>query len=112
MTEGQRAVYFTAFMCTAVSSAFLIAPAAYHRIRWRQRDKERLLRFGNTFAISGTVFLGLAVTAAVYLVTDLLFDALVTSLVSATVGGLLAGLWFGLPLWRRAEDDRDASLAG
>jgi hypothetical protein len=105
VTEGQRAVYFAAFLCTAVSSAFLIAPSAYHRIRWRQRDKERLLRFGNIFAIVGTVLLGLSVTATVYLVTDLLFDVLATSLAAAGVGGLLAVLWFGLPLARRVEDD-------
>lgn len=108
VTEGQRAVFFTAFLCTAVSTAFLIAPSAYHRIRWRQRDKERLLRFGNTFAIVGILFLGFAVTATVYLVTDLLFGALATSLAAAGVGGLLFGLWFGLPLAKRVEDESAA----
>jgi hypothetical protein len=98
-------VYFAAFICTAVSSALLIAPSAYHRIRWRQRDKERLLRTSNTLAIAGTAFLGLAVTGAVFLVTDLLFGLLVTSLVSGVAAGAVAWLWFGLPLARRLDDE-------
>jgi hypothetical protein len=106
VTEAQRDVYFVAFICTAVSSAFLIAPAAYHRIRWRQHDKESLLRFGNAFAVTGIVFLALAITAAVYLVTDLLFSTLATSIASGAVAGLLAWLWLGLPLSRRIEKNR------
>lgn len=103
VTEGQRAVYFAAFVLTAVSSVFLIAPSAYHRLRWRQRDKERLLRYGNAFAIVGIGLLGLAIMATVYLVTDLLFRALAASLFAAGLGGLVVGLWFGLPLARRIE---------
>jgi hypothetical protein len=105
VTEAQRDVFFAAFVCAAVSTAFLIAPSAYHRVRWRQRDKERLLRFGNTFAIVGILFLGLAVTATVYLVSDVLFGALATSLAAAAVGALVFGLWFGLPLAKRVEDE-------
>jgi hypothetical protein len=33
--------YFIAFLATAAATVLLIAPSAYHRIQWRQRDKER-----------------------------------------------------------------------
>jgi hypothetical protein len=109
ITKDQRAVFFAAFVCTAIASIFLIAPSAYHRLRWRQRDKERLLRTSNTFAIIGIVFLGLAITAVIFLVTDIMFGLGWTALVTGLLGGLLTWCWLGLPLWRRMQDDETES---
>lgn len=106
VTPDQRAAYFVAFICTAIASIFLIAPSAYHRLRWRQRDKERLMRSSNRFAIAGIGFLGIAVTATVFLVTDVLFGLLVTSVVSALLGLVLVWCWYGLPLIRMIRDGR------
>jgi membrane associated rhomboid family serine protease len=110
ITADQRAVYFAAFVCTAIASILLIAPSSYHRLRWRQRDKERLLRTSNTFAIAGVVFLGMAITAAVFLVTDIMFGLAWTALVAGLVAGLLSWCWLGLPLWRRMRDERHERL--
>ena len=38
-----RDIFFVAFIATALSTVLLIAPSSYHRLRWRQHDKERLL---------------------------------------------------------------------
>jgi hypothetical protein len=105
-TTDQRIAYFVAFMATTGASILLIAPSSYHRVQWRQRDKERLLRTANTLAIAGIAFLGVAVTATVFLVTDVLFGLLATSVVSAAIGGALLWFWYGLPLLRRASDQR------
>ncbi len=43
-TELQRDTYMVALLSTLAGSVFLIAPTAYHRIRFRDRDKEALLR--------------------------------------------------------------------
>jgi hypothetical protein len=107
LNADQRAVYFAAFACTALASIFLIAPSAYHRLRWRERDKERLLRTANTQAIVGTTFLAIAVTATVFLVTDMLYGLLATSIMSGVIAGALLWLWYGLPLWRKLQDERD-----
>ena len=37
VTDFQRALYFTVIALTAVSLAFLIAPSAWHRLRFRQQ---------------------------------------------------------------------------
>jgi len=107
LNADQRAVYFVAFACTAFASILLIAPSAYHRLRFRERDKERLLRTSNTQAIVGMGFLAVAVTATVFVVTDMLYGLLATSLVSAAVAGALVWLWYGLPLWRKLHDGRE-----
>ena len=48
-----RDVFFVAFIATALSTVCLIAPSSYHRLRWRQRDKERLLHISNVLTIIG-----------------------------------------------------------
>jgi heme O synthase-like polyprenyltransferase len=103
VTDVQRDVFFAAFLCTAVASALLIAPSAYHRIQWRQRDKEHMLRTANRLAIAGTVFLAAGMTGAVFLITDVLFHAAWAAAIAAAVGGVFGWLWYGLPLFRRAK---------
>ncbi len=92
-----------ALLCTMAGSVFLIAPAAHHRIRFRDPDKESLLKLANVFAIVGTVFLALGMTAVVFLVTDLLFNDLVTAVVTGASAGLFAIVWFALPLLSKTK---------
>jgi hypothetical protein len=103
-TELQRGVYYVVFMSTAFASGFLMAPTSYHRIRWRQADKERMLLTANRFAIIGTALLAVAVAGVVFLISDLLFGASLAGLSTAPVAGFLAWAWFGLPLYRRARE--------
>ena len=45
-----------------------------------------------------------AMTAAVFLVTDLIFAGTVAAIVTGITAGTFAWFWYGLPLWRRATD--------
>jgi Family of unknown function (DUF6328) len=96
VTEFQKDVYFMTLLTTAASTILLIAPSAYHRLRWRQHDKERLLRVSNGLAIAGTLFLAVAMTCAVLLITDVLFDR-TGAVVAAVMTALgFAVFWYGL----------------
>jgi hypothetical protein len=106
VTELQKNVYFLTFLCAAVATALLIAPSAYHRLEWRRGDKEHLLVVSNRLAISGTVFLALAISGAVFVVTDMLFDAPIAAVVAALTAALFGWLWYGLPLLRRSRLER------
>ena len=103
-TELQRDTFMVALLSTLAGSVFLIAPSAYHRIRFRDRDKEALLRIANVFAIVGMAFLALGMTAVVFLVTDIIFKGTVTTIVTAATAALFASVWFVLPLVRRIQD--------
>jgi hypothetical protein len=103
VTSVQRSVFFFSFICTAVASAFLIAPSAYHRLQWRARDKERMLVTSNRFAVTGMGFLALAISGVVYVVTDHLYRVGVAAVVAALIAGLITWLWYGLPLLRRVD---------
>ena len=103
-TELQRDSFMVALLSTLAGSVFLIAPSAYHRIRFRDRDKEVLLRISNVFAIVGMLFLAIGMTAVVFLVTDIIFKGTFTAIVTSLTAALFASVWFVLPLVRRAQD--------
>jgi hypothetical protein len=100
---SERRVFFATFLCTAVASALLIAPSAQHRILWRAKDKDALLRRANGLAIGGTVFLAAALTGAVWVVTNLIYAQAPTAIVTAGIAALFAWAWFVAPLIRRAR---------
>ena len=104
VTQLQRNTFMLALLSTLAGSVFLIAPTAYHRIRFRDRDKEALLRISNAFAIAGVLFLAIGMTAVVFLVTDMIFKAVVTTLVTTLTAALFATVWFVLPLARKTTD--------
>ena len=103
-TELQRDVYFLTFMCAAVATALLIAPSAYHRLNWRQADKEHLLVVSNRLAIAGTAFLAVSIAGTVFVVTDLLFHAASAAMAAGATAALFAWFWYALPLLRRARN--------
>src|SRR5688572_26284449 len=103
-TELQRDTFMVALLSTLAGSVFLIAPSAYHRIRFRDRDKEALLRISNVFAIVGMLFLAVGMTAVVFLVTDIIYKGTVTAVVTSLTAALFAAVWFVLPLVRKSQD--------
>ncbi len=104
LTTNQEYVYYAALLCATAAIVLLIAPTASHRIRWRRRDKEALLRVSTRTAIAATVFIAAAMTASVYLITDVLFGEPTTAIVSAAVAAAFATFWYAFPLYRRAKD--------
>jgi len=103
-TSIEKVLYFVAVLLTVGAIAALTMPAAYHRIRFREGDKERMLEISNVFAITGLGLLALAMATVVFLVTDVLFGTTVAAPVAVVVMAVLAGVWFVIPLWRKVTD--------
>ena len=105
VNEFQKTVYFATLLLTTLSAAMLMAPTAYHRLRFHQRDRQHIVEVSNRFAITGLVALALAMTGAVLLVSDFLYSS--TTLIVAAAGGtglVFAVCWYALPLLRRLQD--------
>jgi hypothetical protein len=100
VTTAEKWAFFASFLCTAAASVLLIAPSAYHRLRWREHDKEHLLEIANRLTIAGLSFLALAMTGVVFLITELLFglDSAVPITVAAAAS--FGWFWYVLPLLR------------
>lgn len=101
ITSFQERVYFATLLCTAISAVLLISPTAYHRLNFRRQKKEELVLVSNRLAIAGMVFLALAMTGAIMLITDVLFSSVVTVVFSIAAVTLFAIFWGVLPLRRR-----------
>ena len=106
LSTFDREIYFVAFIATAVSTVLLIAPSSYHRLRWRQHDKERMLLISNYLTIGGLSALAVAVTSAVFVITDFVFHRAWASAFTAIVAMLFLVFWYGLPLASAIADRR------
>jgi hypothetical protein len=101
ITPFQERVYFATLLCTAISAVLLISPTAYHRLNFRQQNKKELVMVSNRLVIAGMVFLALAMTGAIMLITDVLFSRTVTVVFSIAAATMFAVFWGALPLRRR-----------
>jgi Kef-type K+ transport system membrane component KefB len=101
-----RDIFFVAFISTALSTVALIAPSSYHRLRWRQRDKERMLVISNVLTIVGLALLAIAITCTVFVITDFLFHRSWAAAFTAIVAAAFVLLWYGLPLAALLSDRR------
>jgi uncharacterized protein DUF6328 len=97
----QRDVYFTTLVASAVATAFLIAPSAYHRLMFQRHDKPNIILLGTRQFIVGLMALAVAMNGAVLLVTDFLFQAPTVVVTMVLLASLFVWLWFGLGVWRR-----------
>lgn len=119
LDAGDRRVYFTAVVLTVLSSALFMAPTAHHRMLFRKRTKEAMVKAANVFALVGAFLLALALAATVYVITSVVYGDGPAVWWAGGLGGFMALLWFVVPLLfpTRAEDgdgpalDRSAGAA-
>jgi Family of unknown function (DUF6328) len=103
VTDFQKNLYFATLMCTAISTACLIAPTATHRLRFHQRDRKYVIEVAHDLTIVGLAFLALAILLAVTLITDYLFDGPARWIWPALIALVIAVLWFIRPLLRKGS---------
>src|SRR5688500_20204759 len=68
VTSLQKALFFVVLCSTAIASALMVAPSAYHRINFRAKDKEQLLRTSSGLMIGGLAFCALPIVGSVVVV--------------------------------------------
>jgi hypothetical protein len=101
LSPGQRDLYLVSLVLAATATVLLLGPVAYHRLVFRQGQKERLVRAASAMAIGGLAAVSLAVSAAVLLVTGYVASGLPAVLITGFVAAAFGLLWFVLPLARR-----------
>lgn len=101
LSGGERDLYLACLILAAVATALLLGPVAYHRLVFRQGEKEKLVRSANIMAILGLITVGLAVSASVLLVTAFVAGYGTGSVIAVLVLVMFGLLWFAYPLARR-----------
>jgi hypothetical protein len=104
LNTTDRNVYFTAFMAAALSSAFLVAPSAHHRMRFREPIKEQLVKASTAYTLAGIGLLAIAISAVLFLITDVLYRSDAAAALAGGFGLVVSAFWFGAPfLYRRSS---------
>ena len=104
VTHAERLVYMAAVMLATLSTVLLLAPTSFHRLRFREHDKKRLIEISNRLAVWGTAVLALAITCAVYLISAYVFDVWVGVAAAGLAAVGFASFWYVLPMSRGATD--------
>lgn len=101
LSGPEEAVFFAALVSAALASAFLVSPSAFHRILFREHDKEWMITVTNRLTIVGSVFLAISMTCALYLVAKVLYGPAIAAVTAAFAGAVFAVLWYAVPGLRR-----------
>jgi Kef-type K+ transport system membrane component KefB len=103
LSPDEEKVYFAAVLAAAISSLLLIAPAANHRLLFREGIKEELLRAANKLVIAGLIMLAAGIGLSLYLVTEVVFSTPVAVAVAAVVAAITVFAWFVFPRLLRLD---------
>ena len=90
----------------------LLAPSVFHRVRFRQGDKDALLRVANREALAALGVMSVSLPAAVFLVTDLLHGVRWAMVCGAAALVAAALVWWAVPVRRRLADAGRARTTG
>jgi hypothetical protein len=97
LDRAQRALYGVSLGSAAVATALLVSPVAYHRLVFRQHQKQRLVRVSNALALAGLAAVGLAITTAMWLILSVVYHGLPVVLAGWATVAVYLFLWVLLP---------------
>ncbi|MBV9334259.1 MAG: hypothetical protein JO243_00060 [Solirubrobacterales bacterium] len=97
----QKGVYLGTLVAAATTLIMLTAPTSWHRILFRQGDKEHLVRVANRFTVLGLAAMGFTMVGVVLLLSDIAFTPALTVVITAATVIVCSVLWYVLPLARR-----------
>jgi uncharacterized protein DUF6328 len=96
-------VYTVTLLSTACAALVLIAPVPFHRVLFRQHEKDAVVTFADHVLLAGLVLLLIAIAGAVLLVLDVVLGRGPAVAGSAVVAVLGAVVWFAVPGRHRAR---------
>ena len=106
LTQFERDLYLVVLLLTALASALLMAPTAYHRVLFRKGYKPQILFFANRSAMAGLAVLAFAMTGAILLIAHVIFGEAASIAVAIPSGMVFALLWYVLPSLRGRGTER------
>jgi O-antigen/teichoic acid export membrane protein len=104
----QQDLYKATLLTTALSTALLISPVAYHRWVFRRHEKGRLLRMANVLSLLGLTSVAVAISLAIWLIMSFIGASLIVMILSVATSASFAVLWFALPIFDRLRSDPDS----
>ena len=100
----QRTVYYVTLSAAALAVAMLGTPAAQHRVLFRAKEKEGMLRRANRYALLGSVAVAVSVSAGTLLIVDFVFDSVLAWVSASVFLGVMSWAWFIEPALHRGKE--------
>lgn len=101
----EHVVHLVAVLFATTAVALLTAPAAWHRVLFRQGQRSEILRVANRLTVAGLACLAVAMTATVLLLFKVVAGPVVATVFTVVVAAMFAILWFILPLRTRLNGE-------
>jgi hypothetical protein len=109
LSHSEQCAHLTALALIAIATAFVMAPAAYHRQAGRRQATERFLVIGSRLLLVAMIALTLGVGIDFYLVARVILDnPTLSALVAAAVVLVFGFLWFVFPRVARRNKPRSS----
>ncbi|UMG93661.1 DUF6328 family protein [Nocardioides sp. TF02-7] len=110
LVERQRIIYLCVLVGAVLTTCLIVAPVAFHRVLFRQRQRPWLVAAANVCARVGLAGLGLVSAGVVLLVFDIVVGPTAGVVASALVLVAFVTLWLMVPLvatGRRGDESED-----
>ena len=104
LESTERYVYYATLVSTAIALVLFMAPAAHHRLRFREGDKDYMLRKANRETIAGTGASAVAFTGVVYLITAVVFGTAEAIVVAIAFFAFVAWRWWSFAIYRSLRE--------
>ncbi len=101
LAERQRLLYLSTLTVAVLATVVVLAPASYHRLLFRQREKQWLALAGHACARLSLALSGLAVTGVIWLLFDVVVGATAGILAAGACVSAFVLVWWGVPLASR-----------
>lgn len=103
LTEGQRVVYLTLVVVSALSSIIALAPVALHRVLFQQGAKPEVVRYGHIGLITALLTVSVLMVGVVAFVFDVVVGGNAVWWAFGVLAALIVVLWVVAPAVIRAR---------
>jgi hypothetical protein len=103
LSDLDTTLYTVTLLSTTFAAIVMIAPVSFHRVLFRQHEKQAMVTFADRSLLAGLALLLIGISTSVLLVLDVVLGRgpAIAGCAAATVLGV--ALWFALPAWRRTH---------
>ncbi|MFI8567011.1 DUF6328 family protein [Rhodococcus sp. NPDC078407] len=90
-------VYLVTVSASILATVLLVAPVSMHRLLFRRRAIDVVVRIGNNLAIAGLFMLGMTLVGSAALTFEIVLGIGAAAPAAVVVGLFAVGFWFVLP---------------
>jgi hypothetical protein len=101
LDRGQERLYLAILVLSMLTTVLIVAPVSFHRLLFRQGERDWLVKAAHHCCVGGLLGLGLASCAVIFLVFDLVIGNEVASFAAAAVALAFITVWAVIPFLGR-----------